>query len=684
MADAAAPADGRMRQLDHLLNQTEVFAKFLGSRIGAAGSKRRGGGDDADHAGNGKQKKARAAAEALAAAPPATLAEAPQSALVTGGTLRAYQRRGVSWLISLFENGINGILADEMGLGKTVQTIAFLAHLREKNVLGPFLIVAPLSTLDNWVNEFAFWTPTVPAVAFYGAKDDRARLFRQRLSKKVDANYPVVITSYEIILRERKRLAGIHWKYMVVDEGHRLKNFDSKLMHDLMTFESDNRLLLTGTPLQNKLSELWSLMHFLLPTVFNSLKTFEDWFNFDRDLDDETGRSELLEKERNSQIVTKLHRVLRPFLLRRLKTDVESSLPPKKELILYCGLYPRQQYFVQRILADADAQRPETHVEDSVKFSSNNPVVQLRKVCNHPVLLDNQEYRLDMPAFGPIPKGAPWRAIEPPPEDPADVERPAKRAKQVRTLPPPARVSNHPHLVHDCGKLALLDRLLRKLYQRGHRVLIFTQMTRLLDVLEDYFESVGVDYFRLDGGVQHEQRKGDIKRFNNGEGFCFIMSTRAGGLGINLTSADTVIIYDSDYNPQMDLQAQDRVHRIGQRKSVLVFRLVTANSVESEIIRRASSKRTLEKLVIHKERFREAVTAPLNAVSQQELKSLFSAHESDLVGETEITDDVLEEVLDRSGKDGAALTEGKGYAVHTLGLNEFDAVQRQIQDEDEG
>merc|ERR1711871_1419398 len=266
------------------------------------------------------------------------------------GELRDYQLKGVKWLISLWQNGLNGILADQMGLGKTVQAVGFLSHLREKGVLGPYLVVGPLSTLPNWVTEFERFCPSMPCVLYHGSQAERQDIRASRMpTGPVSEKFPVIITSYEILMRDRVYLQNYRFKYVMVDEGHRLKNFDCRLIRELKTIPTENRLLLTGTPLQNNLSELWSLLNFLLPDIFDDLDSFQRWFDFS-DMEGEDAQSALIAKEQEEQVLGKLHQILQPFVLRRLKTDVEVDIPPKKEIVLYAPLTPKQSELYTSIL----------------------------------------------------------------------------------------------------------------------------------------------------------------------------------------------------------------------------------------------------------------------------------------------------------------------------------------------
>lgn len=468
------------------------------------------------------------------------------------GLMREYQVAGLNWLISLHENGISGILADEMGLGKTLQTISFLGYLRHiMDTKGPHLIIVPKSTLDNWKREFAKWTPEVNVLVLQGAKEERHILINERL---IDEKFDVCITSYEMILREKAHLKKFAWEYIIIDEAHRIKNEESSLAQVIRMFNSRNRLLITGTPLQNNLHELWALLNFLLPDVFGDSEAFDQWFS-GQDQDQDT-------------VVQQLHRVLRPFLLRRVKADVEKSLKPKEEVNLYIGMSEMQVKWYQKILEkDIDAVNGAGGKRES-KTRLLNIVMQLRKCCNHPYLFEGAE------------PGPPYTTDE--------------------------------HLIYNSGKMALLDRLLKKLQVEGSRVLIFSQMSRLLDILEDYCVFREFKYCRIDGGTAHEDRIAAIDEYNKpgSDRFIFLLTTRAGGLGINLTSADIVILYDSDWNPQADLQAMDRAHRIGQTKQVKVYRFVTENAIEEKVLERAAQKLRLDQLVIQQGRAHPGAKGP--------------------------------------------------------------------------
>ncbi|KAG6272115.1 hypothetical protein E4U49_002956 [Claviceps purpurea] len=531
------------------------------------------------------------------------------------GEMRDYQVAGLNWLISLHENGISGILADEMGLGKTLQTISFLGYLRHiAGITGPHLVVVPKSTLDNWKREFARWTPEVNVLVLQGGKEERTTLINERL---VDEKFDVCITSYEMILREKSHLKKFAWEYIIIDEAHRIKNEESSLSQIIRLFQSRNRLLITGTPLQNNLHELWALLNFLLPDVFGDSEAFDQWFSGQ-------GRDQ-------DTVVQQLHRVLRPFLLRRVKSDVEKSLLPKKEINVYLGMSEMQVKWYQKILEkDIDAVNGAGGKRES-KTRLLNIVMQLRKCCNHPYLFEGAE------------PGPPYTTDE--------------------------------HLIYNAGKMAVLDKLLARLEKQGSRVLIFSQMSRLLDILEDYCVFREYKYCRIDGGTAHEDRIAAIDEYNKpgSEKFIFLLTTRAGGLGINLTTADIVVLYDSDWNPQADLQAMDRAHRIGQTKQVVVYRFVTDNAIEEKVLERAAQKLRLDQLVIQQGR---AQTAAKAAANKDELLSMIQ-HGAEKVFQSKGTiGDLGKEVLDDDDIDailnqGVSRTQELNARYEKLGIDDL-------------
>ncbi|RFN50289.1 adenosinetriphosphatase [Fusarium flagelliforme] len=716
------------------------------------------------------------------------------------GTLREYQRDGLDWLAGLYANSTNGILADEMGLGKTIQTIALLAHLAcTHEVWGPHLVVVPTSVMLNWEMEFKKWCPGFKILAYYGSQEERKR---KRQGWNNDDVWNVCITSYQLVLQDQQVFKRRRWHYMILDEAHNIKNFKSQRWQTLLGFNTQARLLLTGTPLQNNLTELWSLLFFLMPAEngvggFADLQEFHDWFAKPESQILESGREQMDDEAR--AIISKLHKVLRPYLLRRLKADVEKQMPAKYEHVEFCRLSKRQRELYDGFLSRADTKDT---LNSGNYLSIINCLMQLRKVCNHPDLFvdrpimtsfrmqksvvsdfDVTEQRVQRLLHDPSPmkdvslgflnliptqceslsttqaerisqlsshrilsdlrdaqrvraqsayahldpstvasnnayleSGARWgrfeelqhcfylnalrrqrkpiygknlielltigtdkRPFKPRPKVPRQImawfedestfvqsmiptvnqradsfkttiekfscvtpavvtrdmeqfvlgrkgieaftDEDLKLSAPVRWAPflpkeaPPdpwhesrMRLSiqfpDKRLLQYDCGKLQILDKLLRKLQAGGHRALIFTQMTKVLDILELFLNIHGHKYLRLDGATKVEQRQILTDRFNNDPRIlCFILSTRSGGLGINLTGADTVIFYDQDWNPAMDKQCQDRCHRIGQTRDVHIYRLVSEHTIEANILRKASQKQMLDDVVIQEGEF---------------------------------------------------------------------------------
>ncbi|KAI5184557.1 hypothetical protein NEHOM01_0232 [Nematocida homosporus] len=473
------------------------------------------------------------------------------------GTLRDYQIEGLNWLINMYEMKINCILADEMGLGKTLQTISLLGFLYsyKKNRM-PNLLIVPKSTLQNWKNEFKKFMPSVKTVIFHCSKKD----IRVKAKELQELDYIACITTYEMCLMGKSTFQTINWQYIVIDEAHRIKNEETMLSKVVRLIPCTNRLLLTGTPLQNNIHELWALLNFLAPEVFSDGEGFDAWVESAAD-------------DTESDAVDKLRSLLSLFILRREKSDVEKSLLPKKIINLYSPLTSMQRKWYKMIL-ERDVGDV---VSDGTKMQLMNIVCQLRKCCNHPYLFDGAE------------PGPPYTTGE--------------------------------HIVENSGKMVLLDKLLVHLKQKGSRVLIFSQMTRMLDILEDYCNLRQYEYCRIDGSTGTDERCEAIDEFNkpNSEVFIFLLSTRAGGLGINLATADVVIVYDNDWNPQMDLQAQDRAHRIGQKKQVFVFNLLMENTIEEKILERALKKLKLDEIIVQNGRKKD------NTISQNELLSILAS-----------------------------------------------------------
>lgn len=528
-----------------------------------------------------------------------------QPSILVGGTLKEYQLRGLEWMVSLYNNHLNGILADEMGLGKTIQSISLITYLYEvKKDIGPFLVIVPLSTITNWTLEFEKWAPSLNTIIYKGTPNQRHSLQHQiRIG-----NFDVLLTTYEYIIKDKSLLSKHDWAHMIIDEGHRMKNAQSKLSFTISHYyRTRNRLILTGTPLQNNLPELWALLNFVLPKIFNSAKTFEDWFNTPFA---NTGTQEKLEltEEETLLIIRRLHKVLRPFLLRRLKKEVEKDLPDKVEKVIKCKLSGLQQQLYQQMLKH-NALFVGAGTEGATKGGIkglNNKIMQLRKICNHPFVFD-----------------------------------------EVEGVVNPSR-GNSDLLFRVAGKFELLDRVLPKFKASGHRVLMFFQMTQVMDIMEDFLRMKDLKYMRLDGSTKTEERTEMLNAFNapDSDYFCFLLSTRAGGLGLNLQTADTVIIFDTDWNPHQDLQAQDRAHRIGQKNEVRILRLITTDSVEEVILERAMQKLDIDGKVIQAGKFDNKSTAEEQEAFLRRLIESETNRDDD--DKAELDDDELNDTLARS------------------------------------
>lgn len=702
-------SERQAKKLDFLITQTELFSYFILGKKGAASKaatdESRSAMEATREAAEKQRKQAMEFDSSLGAKrggkgePAASEAVYNNSVLPISPTIKVpsilncslkdYQKRGLEWLVSLYDQGINGMLADEMGLGKTVQAISFLAYLAEsENTWGPFLIITPASTLHNWEQEFAKFLPSFRVISYWGSIQDRKALrkdWQQRKLRRKDSPFHGVITSYQLAVTDEKYFNRLKWQYMILDEAQAIKSSSSARWKSLLEFKSRNRLLLTGTPIQNTLHELWALLHFIMPMLFDSHGEFNEWFK----IEDGENRTE----------AARLRMVLQPFMLRREKKDVADELGEKVEKTIFCSLSPKQKRLYEGIRTRA----PMASLLDKISFEDiegveglMNLVMQLRKVCNHPDLFERREAitgwvdrsigvyvpgivareflhtkraapgpfetdsarvcrewkRLVLEAVAPsrfgvgasagekvaVGRGIPGqkaqelaRVVIPhcitrrlvlstsdreiaPSLSPADlaVLGPEHRSEPDcaigRSFPGLRALSARDEFVHlpsmerfvsDSGKLAVLDELLPQLKAGGHRVLIYFQMTRMIDLFEDYLTVRKYSYLRLDGSSRISNRKEIVRDWqSSSDKFIFLLSTRAGGLGINLTAADTVIFYDSDWNPTADQQAMDRAHRLGQTKQVTVYRLVTAGTIEERVMERAGIKGEMQRMVI--------------------------------------------------------------------------------------
>ncbi|KAH7002188.1 SNF2 family N-terminal domain-containing protein [Ilyonectria destructans] len=807
--ETKAEREAKAKELDELLMKSAAFSDILTKKTQVLG--RVGSGLDGATLGEHNLEMAK------------------QPKCLVGGTMRDYQLEGLTWMYEICLQGMSGILADEMGLGKTVQTISLIALLREKeNYLGPHLIVAPLSTLSNWMDEFHQWTPSIPVVMYHGSKDKREEIFEKEMMRHLKkgrptTKFPVVCTSYEMVLRDQHNLSRIQWEFIIIDEGHRMKNAESKLFQQLRQFTSATRLLITGTPLQNNLKELWSLLHFLLPNIFTDWDAFESWFDFS-DLEDEQGTQEFIGDQMKQDLVKKIHLILQPMLLRRVKQDVAAYLPKKREYVLFAPMTKEQtdlynvlgnkkidsRAYLENKVAEMINSTPSSKVASQNTSRSGSiaptPTSKAAKTMSLPIHESPHKKRVDDKSTSPTPnafafmmgkrgRGRPRKNPKPDslapvttpgrkrkaPSTPviseaksarssrqstpassrgrlhksrtykeagsdeermSDDEFEAKLAKEIasddsaaedekpqmsieelelaKTLEmakkqiaqkklgnPLAQlrlVCNSPHnfynpwatatdtpvddsIVTSSGKMLLLDRLLPALFKDDHKVLIFSQFTTQLDILEDYCSELrGWTVCRIDGSVSQESRREQIAAFNKDPEYkIFLLSTRAGGQGINLASADTVILFDSDFNPQQDLQAQDRCHRIGQTRPVIVYRLATKDTVEERLLLNAEAKRRLEKLVIKKGGFKTmGQKRDLNGdLDPESLKALLlkDGEAYKLSGGEEIlSDDDLKVLCDRSeaAYQQAASGEGDadGYRVVETGADSIKMARK--------
>ncbi|KAJ2499193.1 putative DNA helicase ino80 [Coemansia sp. RSA 1972] len=711
--------------------------------------------------------------------------------------LKEYQLKGLNWLANLYEQGINGILADEMGLGKTVQSISLLAYLAEKhNIWGPFMVVAPASTLHNWEQELKRFVPEFKVLPYWGSPKDRKVLRKslwnpKSLSRK-DSGFHVLVTSYQLVVTDEQYLNRVKWQYMVLDEAQAIKSSASTRWKTLLGFHCRNRLLLTGTPIQNSMQELWALLHFIMPTLFDSHEEFSEWFS--RDIEAHAENRSLL----NRHQLHRLHMILKPFMLRRNKRHVQHELGEKIEHLVPCDLTQRQKVMYRGLMSKISLTELLQHVQSgSGKGSKDddasnlmNLVMQFRKVCSHPELFERAEVdspyvlgafpttgslaregddlecsyatrslvsfqmpklvyreslvlpqvlttrqsilnrlslwspshiskdnsatsvfsllrlctpsigdacksftgtlaeRLDgmgesnaltssrlqyrdmaaddgeaarhepgsvlhaltnvfspqnlsvspnlaglaqitqsefahsymslvLPAYKPAAvspaadlvvcdRSATWEANNMFLHNPLS-QRLSCGRDSVQDWTRPFRsqgltdiwMPSKDKLIRYSGKMAVLDKLLIRLKQEGHRVLLYFQMTKMIDLFEEYLAYRKYTYLRLDGSSKIADRRDMVMDWQTRDDiFIFLLTTRAGGLGINLTAADTVIFFESDWNPTVDSQAMDRAHRMGQKKQVVVYRLITRGTVEERILQRARQKDEIHRIVI--------------------------------------------------------------------------------------
>ncbi|KAJ3603798.1 hypothetical protein NHX12_028539 [Muraenolepis orangiensis] len=471
--------------------------------------------------------------------------------------LKPYQLIGLKWLCLLHQHKLSGILADEMGLGKTIQAIAFLSQLLQDGIEGPHLITVPASTLDNWVRELKLWSPRLKVLVYYGSVEDRRYMKHSILNG--DEEFQVIVSTYNLAIgndSDRSLFRKLRLKYAIFDEGHMLKNMNSLRYRHLMAINAQHRLLLTGTPLQNNLLELMSLLNFIMPSMFSSSTTQLSKMFSMKPHDEQS----CFEKDRIAQA----RQIMKPFILRRVKSEVLQQLPAKVEKIEFCPMTEKQRALYQALFNNL--KRSTT----GAKRELCNVMMQLRKMANHP-LLHRQYYTTEkLKAMSKLMLKEPTHfdanadLIQEDMEVMSDFEL-HRLCQQYSSI---GSYQLDFHLMLDSGKFVHLTELLGTLKDVGDRVVLFSQFTMMLDIVEILLRHLKHRYVRLDGSTPIADRIGLIDQYNNDPDiFVFLLSTRAGGLGINLTSANAVILHDIDCNPYNDKQAEDRCHRLGQTRT---------------------------------------------------------------------------------------------------------------------
>lgn len=485
-----------------------------------------------------------------------------------------YQKTGVQWLGELYSQQVGGIVGDEMGLGKTIQIISFLAGLHySKKLTKPVIVVAPATVLRQWVNEFHRWWPPLRVSilhssgsgmlnvsnedrieeieAMYGQERKPAKSFKaaERVVNQVLKHGHVLVTTYAGLQTYADVLVSVDWEYAVLDEGHKIRNPNTAITIYCKELRTPNRVILSGTPMQNNLIELWSLFDFVFPMRLGTLVNFRQAFEVPIKLGGYANAT-------NLQVLTAtkcaetLKAAISPYLLQRLKVDVASDLPKKSEQVLFCKLTKPQREAYERFLSSDDM----TSIMKGSRQSLYGIDI-LRKICNHPDLLD------------PGLKGKPGYKWGNP---------------------------------NKSGKMQVVKALLEMWKRFGHKTLLFSQGVQMLNIIEDFVKSLdGFNYLRMDGGTNIKDRQNLVDRFNNDPDLhVFLLTTKVGGLGVNLTGANRVIIFDPDWNPSTDVQARERAWRLGQKKEVTIYRLMTAGTIEEKIYHRQIFKQFLTNKIL--------------------------------------------------------------------------------------
>lgn len=532
-------------------------------------------------------------------------------ALLKGGELKQHQIEGLRWMKTIFSANANGILADQMGLGKTIQAISWITYEIEKDPSSKYLVVCPLVTCMNWNNEFKKWAPTLKTIAISGRIEDSV-VFAPN-GDFTRRRFDVIITSFEGFLINFRQISRVNFNTFIIDEGHKLKNNDSQISVVSQKLNSKHRLLMTGTPLMNNLKELWSLLNFIMPELFKDRELFEDFLE----------AKEKISSLTNEQLLEKLHAITAPFILRRLKTDTAIDLPPKKEILIKIRMRTELEKTIYRQL-----------ILGVGKFSNPlNKQMELIKVCQHPYCIKGAE-----------PKGLPEYGQ---------------------------------HLLDNSSKLRMLDLLLDRLKQEGRKVLVYSNFCIMLNIIEDYCNYREHKYARIDGSCAMADRQESIDEFQskNSSTFVFLISTKSGGVGITLTAADTVILYDSDWNPQSDLQAIDRVHRIGQTKPINIYRLIMEKTIEEKILEYQKVKLKLGYICIEEGRSGNISSSLMKAKpNKKKIDEFLSYGALEIFNEHSQDDEVIdiEQILTRGEIEASRLEEFINNRVKDLEENKFD------------
>lgn len=509
--------------------------------------------------------------------------------------LYKYQKIGLKWLWELHQTKSGGLLGDEMGLGKTVQIIAFLAGLMKTDSgewggLGPSIIVAPATVIYQWVSHFHYWCPFLRVAVLHHSGSHVGN--HNKLIREVQTSHGILLITYAGAVRYATDLMSRKWHYLILDEGHKIRNPETQVSKFIKKFQTPHKILVTGSPMQNSLQELWSLFDFMRPGLLGTYNAFMEFFAQPITQGGYANASELQEASA-LEIAKALKNIITPYMLRRTKAEVQEhiKLPEKNEQVLFCALTQEQRDLYMGYLMSSTVRSildKESRFGDPLRARVLVALSTLRKICNHPdlYLYEAQEEmeHIDEEKFGH------WKR---------------------------------------CGKMIVVNSLLKIWQKQGHRTLIFSQSRAMLCLLEQYLQNQNYKYLKMDGTVSVGQRQSLIKTFNeSSEYLVFLSTTRVGGLGVNLTGADRVIIYDPDWNPATDNQAKERAWRIGQHRNVTVYRLLSAGTIEEKIYQRQIFKHFLSNKIL-------VDPNQKNILTTSTLQGLFTLEELNNEGDTE-------------------------------------------------